>query len=74
MDAEGNAVDTNNNSNVNSNVSADKMPANSKSKNNNSAAESDKVTRNIKGKKEIVFELAQLKSKGYPAPVNMSQK
>jgi lipoprotein-anchoring transpeptidase ErfK/SrfK len=29
-----------------------------------------KVTRNIKGQKEIVFELAQLKGKGYPAPVN----
>ncbi len=32
-------------------------------------AESRKVTRTIKGQKEIVIELAVLKGKGYPAPV-----
>jgi len=32
-------------------------------------AESNKVTRTIKGQKEIVIELAALKGKGYPAPV-----
>jgi lipoprotein-anchoring transpeptidase ErfK/SrfK len=31
---------------------------------------SGKVTRNVKGKKEVTFELAELKGKGYPAPVN----
>ena len=30
---------------------------------------SSKVTRNIKGKKEVVFEVAALKGKGYPAPI-----
>jgi lipoprotein-anchoring transpeptidase ErfK/SrfK len=29
------------------------------------------VTRNIKGHKEVVIELAALKGKGYPAPVNL---
>ncbi len=32
--------------------------------------ESGKVTRTIKGRKEIVIEIAALKGKGYPAPVN----
>jgi len=32
-------------------------------------AESRKVTRTVKGQKEIVIELAALKGKGYPAPV-----
>jgi lipoprotein-anchoring transpeptidase ErfK/SrfK len=37
--------------------------------NKNANAESGKVTRTIKGQKEIVIELAALKGKGYPAPV-----
>ena len=36
---------------------------------NSSKAKAGKVTRNIKGKKEVVIELAELKGKGYPAPV-----
>jgi lipoprotein-anchoring transpeptidase ErfK/SrfK len=32
-------------------------------------AESRKVTRTVKGQKEMVFELAALKGKGYPVPV-----
>jgi lipoprotein-anchoring transpeptidase ErfK/SrfK len=43
--------------------------ANSNSKNN-----SGKVTRNIKGQKEIVIELAALQGKGYPAPVDLAAK
>jgi lipoprotein-anchoring transpeptidase ErfK/SrfK len=39
-----------------------------KTDNKNSA--SSHVTRNVKGKKEVVFELAELKGKGYPAPVD----
>ena len=35
-----------------------------------SEQESARVTRTIKGQKEIVVELAALKGKGYPAPVN----
>ena len=34
--------------------------------------ESSKVTRNIKGQKEIVIVLPQLNGKGYPLPVNLS--
>lgn len=40
--------------------------ANTNAKNSNS----DKVTKNIKGKKEVTFQLAALQGKGYPAPVN----
>jgi lipoprotein-anchoring transpeptidase ErfK/SrfK len=40
-----------------------------KAANKNANAESGKVTRTIKGQKEIVIELAALKGKGYPAPV-----
>ena len=32
----------------------------------------DRVTRNIKGSKEIVVEIAALRGKGYPAPVNIN--
>ena len=31
-----------------------------------------KVTRTIKGKKEVVFEIAELSGKGYPEPVGLS--
>ncbi|MEO8041634.1 MAG: L,D-transpeptidase [Acidobacteriota bacterium] len=41
--------------------SGDKKPSNSA-----------RVTRNIKGLKEIVVEIAALKGKGYPAPVNIN--
>ena len=61
-DAQGNPVAQNANSNASSNAnSAGNKPANSNS---------DKVTKNIKGKKEVTFQLAQLQGKGYPAPVN----
>ncbi|HVF31209.1 MAG TPA: L,D-transpeptidase, partial [Pyrinomonadaceae bacterium] len=33
---------------------------------------SSKVTRNIKGAKEVVIEIAALRGKGYPAPVNIN--
>jgi lipoprotein-anchoring transpeptidase ErfK/SrfK len=32
----------------------------------------DRVTRTIKGQKEVVIEIAALRGKGYPAPVNLS--
>lgn len=32
---------------------------------------SDKVTRSIKGKREVIFNLPQLKGKGYPVPVKL---
>ena len=36
-----------------------------------SKKESAHVTRTIKGQKEIVIDIAALKGKGYPAPVNL---
>ena len=39
---------------------------------NKKPSTSDKVTRNIKGQKEIVVDVAALKGKGYPAPVNIN--
>lgn len=54
-------------SNSNANVSNSTV-ANT---NTNVSNPNGKVTRNIKGKKEIVFAVNQLKGKGYPAPVGM---
>ncbi len=65
IDALGSPVEAN--QNVNSNVAANKPIKPAKT----STAGDGKVTRNIKGKKEVVFELAELRGKGYPAPVNM---
>jgi lipoprotein-anchoring transpeptidase ErfK/SrfK len=62
VDAGGAPVD----GNVNSNSS------NASSANKNASSQSDKVTRNIKGEKEIVVEIAALKGKGYPAPVDLN--
>jgi lipoprotein-anchoring transpeptidase ErfK/SrfK len=38
----------------------------------NKKSESSRVTRNIKGSKEIVVDIAALKGKGYPAPVGIN--
>nr|MBA2378214.1 L,D-transpeptidase [Blastocatellia bacterium] len=38
--------------------------------NANSNSNSSRVTRNIKGAKEVTFEVAELRGKGYPAPVD----
>jgi lipoprotein-anchoring transpeptidase ErfK/SrfK len=65
IDAQGDPVDPDNASNFNSSSNKDaqtKKPSNS----------SGKVTRNIKGKKELVFELAELRGKGYPASMMKS--
>lgn len=56
IDAEGDPVDAN-------------AAANSSSKSDKN--EDVKVTRKIKGKKEVSFELPELKGKGYPAAVGM---
>ncbi|MDQ1592918.1 MAG: L,D-transpeptidase ErfK/SrfK [Pyrinomonadaceae bacterium] len=56
-------------SNKNANKNASNKNASNKNANKQSDAESGKVTRTIKGQKEIVIELAALKGKGYPAPV-----
>lgn len=81
MDAMGNPFDSSANSNANTNVNTNanmnktdsgKTNANKANSNNASSAD-EKVTRSIKGKKEVVFELVELKGKGYPAPMNMAQ-
>lgn len=41
---------------------------------NSSNTNSTKVTRNIKGRKEMVIQLAALRGKGYPAPVGLKTK
>lgn len=64
VDASGNMIEVNSNTNSNSN-SGKTNSANSNSKNSNSIDSS--VTRNIKGKKEVSFDIAELKGKGYPA-------
>jgi lipoprotein-anchoring transpeptidase ErfK/SrfK len=61
-DAQGNPVEQSANTNMNSNSNA--------SNNKNANSNSDKVTKNIKGKKEVAFQLAELQGKGYPAAVN----
>jgi hypothetical protein len=53
-------------SNGNANASASPSPQRGANKNDNKAPE---VTRTVKGKKEVVIEVAALKGKGYPAPV-----
>jgi lipoprotein-anchoring transpeptidase ErfK/SrfK len=68
FDAQGNSVDAgsaSNSGNTNSNTSA------SNNKNKNSNSNSGAVTKNVKGKKEVAFQIAELQGKGYPAPVNM---
>ena len=39
---------------------------------NKKPSTSSRVTRNVKGKKEVVVEIAALKGKGYPAPLNIN--
>jgi len=60
------------NSNANVKMDSNKASADAKMNSNNSNAQSGSVTRSIKGKKEVVFDLAELKGKGYPAPVGMN--
>lgn len=42
-------------------------------KTSNKNSNSGNVTKTLKGKKEIVFDIAELKGKGYPAPVNINK-
>ncbi len=66
-DANGNPTEniTGENSNASSN---DKNAAGGKNKKN----ESSKVTRSVKGQKEITIPIAALSGKGYPAPVDLN--
>jgi len=75
VDATGQAIETGNtNSNVNSsNSNSTNVMAKGKNSNSNANDGGGAVTRNIKGKKEVMFIVAALKGKGYPAPVNLAQ-
>ncbi|MGI9054619.1 MAG: L,D-transpeptidase family protein [Pyrinomonadaceae bacterium] len=55
---------------MNQNSNPANQNSNSQAKNSNSGDGS--VTRTIKGKKEVIIELAQLKGKGYPAAVALN--
>ena len=56
----------------NTNAAANTAGKSSNVANKNSNSQSGKVTRNIKGAKEIAIEIAALKGKGYPAPVDLN--
>jgi hypothetical protein len=60
------------NANVNANANSATANGNGNSQNKNANTDDGKVTRNIKGKKEVVLQLAQLQGKGYPAPVALN--
>ncbi|MFL6229239.1 MAG: L,D-transpeptidase, partial [Pyrinomonadaceae bacterium] len=61
---------TNANTNANKSKSATNDNANkSKPVANSSNADGGRVTRNVKGQKEVVIEIDALRGKGYPAPV-----
>jgi lipoprotein-anchoring transpeptidase ErfK/SrfK len=56
-------------------ATADTKQKNNRTKNaanSNNSNNGNQVTRTVKGKKEIVIEIAALKGKGYPAPVDLS--
>jgi lipoprotein-anchoring transpeptidase ErfK/SrfK len=59
--------DTSNRNSNNKNASAKKVNRNANTANDNKI----KLTRSVRGKKEIVIEIAALKGKGYPAPVDL---
>lgn len=71
MDATGNAVESN--ANTNSGMNSNSNANSSKSNTKNANSQDSNVTRTIKGKKEISFDIAALKGKGYPAAVGMKQ-
>ena len=46
--------------------------ADNKNKNKNANAGGERVTRAVKGRKEVAIEIAALRGKGYPAPVDLN--
>ncbi|CAN5346695.1 hypothetical protein BH18ACI2_BH18ACI2_06990 [soil metagenome] len=64
------------NGNSNGNANASSSPGNANASNKNAKqqsneAEAPRMTRSIKGQKEIIVEIAALTGKGYPAPINL---
>lgn len=75
-DATGNPVEANANQNssanaANSNTNNGNANKSNANKTNANDSKNESVTRTIKGKKEVSFDIAALKGKGYPAPVGM---
>jgi hypothetical protein len=68
-DASPTATPEANNKNANKNANKNENKNANKNENKKADAEGGKVTRAVKGQKEIVIELAALRGKGYPAPV-----
>lgn len=52
----------------------EKVDESTNSNNNSNKNNSAKVTRNVKGEKSVTIEVAALRGKGYPAPVNLVEK
>lgn len=50
------------------------VPENADNTSNSKKSQSSKVTKNIKGKKEVTVEIAALRGKGYPAPVALMSR
>ncbi len=73
IDATGNPVEANVNANVNanSNTNSNSNANTNKSNTKNANSQDSGVTRTIKGRKEISFDIAALKGKGYPAAIGM---
>lgn len=69
IDASGNPIEAGSSTNGNS-ADSNKTNANT-SKGNANVSKNSNVTRNIKGKKEISFDIAALKGKGYPAAIGI---
>jgi lipoprotein-anchoring transpeptidase ErfK/SrfK len=73
-DATGKADEMKSSSNANASTESAKGKTSNKNENKNENKKADdngKVTRAVKGKKEIVIEIAALKGKGYPAAVEL---
>jgi lipoprotein-anchoring transpeptidase ErfK/SrfK len=62
-------LDNSSSAGANANLNSRNANANSNSKKSDNS--NGKVTRTIKGQKEVVIEIAALQGKGYPAPVNL---
>ena len=60
-----------NNTNASTASAQGKTSNKNENRNENKKADDGKVTRAVKGKKEIVIEIAALKGKGYPAAVEL---
>lgn len=71
-DAEGKPITENAQNAANKDESANANSNSDSAKDKDKEKESSKVTRNIKGQKEIEIVIAQLNGKGYPAPVNFN--